>query len=384
MNRLLCLFIPIGLLSAQIAPVQMLHNAAMRGDEKTVESLLAAGLSPNAVDNRLAETPLSFAMISGFPGMVNLLLAWHADPNAPMTGANPRSLTPLQYAAGHGNLQVVRSLIAAGARVNDAGGAGRTPLHYALESHLDIVHFLMEKGADVNIRDSEGASPLDDAVWSGNLDATAMLLAHGAHLDEPDTRTGATPVNEAAFRGHTELVRYLLRFRPDITIADNRGFTPLQNAIRLGRQDSALLLLDAQPTAQRTPQFLGSTMEAAIAKDQSSVTEALLRQGTNVNDPLPSGYTPLDAASFAGASKSARILLANGADPNAAGKDGTTPLDDAAARGFDSIVTLLLASGANPSFCDPNHRTPYQIAMENDHAGVAAEIKSRGGAERCQ
>lgn len=422
MKPLLLLAVSAGLLCAQtatrqISSLEMLRNAEMIGDAKTVESLLSAGLSANLPD-RLGQTPLSFAMLRGDPGMIDLLLAWHADPNAPMTGANPRSLTPLQYAAQQGSLRIARSLIAAGAHVNDAGGSGRTPLHYALAGHLDMVRLLIENGADINLRDAEGASPLDDAVWSGNLDAAAVVIAHGARLNEPDTQTGATPLNEAAFRGHAGLVRYLLRFQPDVTIADHRGRTPLENAIRTGKEDSALLLLDAQPSPQRTTQFLGKTMDAAIGADQSMLAEALLRQGLNVNEALPSGYTPLDAAAFGGASKITRMLLDKGADPNAAGKDGTTPLDDAASRGFDSIaamlldggaqlnhanagtgttalygaaaadhlttVKLLLDHGANPSACGANRRTPYQIAIENSHADIAAEIKNRGGSDRCQ
>jgi ankyrin repeat protein len=122
--------------------------------------------------------------------------------------------------------------------------------------------------------------------------------------------------------------RYLLQFHPDVTIADHRGNTPLDNAMRMGKENSALLLLEAQPPAQRTPQFFARAMETAIRMDQASLIAALLRQG--INDALPSGYTALDAAAFAGASKVARMLLDNGADPNLAGKDGTTPLEDAA------------------------------------------------------
>jgi ankyrin len=229
-------------------------------------------------------------------------------------------------------------------------------------------------------------------------------------VNEPDTQTGATPINEASFRGHIELVRYLLQFHPDVTIADNRGYTPLQNAIRNGKEDSALLLFEAQPAAQRTPQILGRTMDAAIARDQSLLVDTLLRQGMNVNEVLPSGYTPLDDAAFDGASKSARLLLDRGADPNTAGRDGTTPLDDAAAKGFDSVAAMLLDAGArtgasalyaaaaaghlttvkllldhgtNPSSCGANRTTPWRIAIANDHPDIAAEIKTRGGAERC-
>jgi len=402
MKSLLFLAASAGLLSAQVTSLEMLHRAERAGDLKTVESLLSAGLSPDG---------LEIAISNGFPGVVDLLLAWHADPNGPMKAANSRSPTPLQYAAEKGDLRAARALLAAGARVNDAGGSGRTPLHYALSGHLDMMRLLIEKGADVNVRDAEGASPLDDAVWNGNLDAAAVLIAHGARLNEPDAQTGATPVNEAAFRGHTELIRYLLLFHPDVTTADNRGRTPIENAVRMGKEESALLLLEAGPAGQRTPQFLGNTMQAAIGMDQALLAEALLRQGAKVSEALPSGYTPLDAAAFAGASKAARMLLDNGADPNAAGKDGTTPLEDAAAKGFDSIAAalvnhgarvgttalyaaastghltttkLLLDRGANPSACGANSKTPYQIALENDHADVAAEIRSRGGADRCR
>ncbi len=398
--------------TTQITSLEMLRQAEMTGDLKTVENLLSAGLSANMPD-RLGQTPLSFAMTSGVPGMVDLLLAWHADPNARMTGANPHSLTPLQYAAGRGNLRMARSLIAAGANVNDEAGSGRTPLHYALAGYFDMARLLIEEGADVNFRDAEGASPLDDAAWSGNLDAAALVIAHGARLNDPDARTGATPLNEAAFRGHAGLVRYMLQFHPDVTVADHRGRTPLENAIRMGKEDAAVLLLDAQPSAQRTTQFLGATMEAAIGSDQALVVEALLRLGLNVNEALPSGYTPLDAAAFGGASKTAQILLQKGANPSLAGRDGTTPLDDAASKGFDSIavmlldagansgtgaaalysaaaaghlttVKLLLDRGANPSSCGANGKTPYEIAVANGHTDIAAEIKNRGGSERCR
>ena len=416
-SGLVCAQLTISEITSQpINSVQMLRIAERTGDIRTVESLLSSGLSANVPD-RLGQTPLSFAMLAGQLRVVDLLLAWHADPNAPMTGANPASETPLQYAAQQGDLPMARSLIAAGARVNDAGGTGRTPLHYALPGHLDMARLLIEKGADVNARDSEGASPLDESAWRGDLDAAAIVIAHGARLNDPDTRTGATPLNEAAFQCHIHVVRYLLRFHPDVTLADKRGYTPLENAIRNGKEPCALLLLDAQPEAQRTPEFLGKTLEAVIKKDQSLLVEALLHQGTDVDHALPSGYTPLDAAAFGGASKTVRVLIEKGANPNAAGKDGTTPLEDAALKGFDPIVDMLLMNGAhanqpntvsgatalyaaassghlttvkmlldrgaNPSLCGNNRKTPYQTAIENGHADIAAEIKNRGGADRC-
>jgi ankyrin repeat protein len=303
-------------------------------------------------------------------------------------------------------------LVEAGAHVDAKGNDGLTVLYYEVRSvHLDAIRLLIEKGADVNVRDSEGASLLDDAVWTGSVDTVALLLAHGARLNEPDPETGATPINEAAYRGNPEVVQYLLQFHPDLGIADKRGYTPLDNALRMDREDAALLLLEAEPKAPQTS--FGKLMDQAIKIDKPRIIEALLRHGVSANGTLPSGSTPLESAAFADATKAVQVLLDNGADPNLG-----TPLEDAALKGFDSIVSqlldhgalinhadndsgatalyaaasfgkvavvkLLLSRGANSNLCGKNHKTPYQVALDNGYNDVAAEIKLHGGGDICK
>jgi ankyrin repeat protein len=97
-------------------------------------------------------------------------------------------------------------LLEAGARVNDSGPMGRTALHCA-NGQLDVIRLLLKKGAEVNARNVEGASPLDEAVWYGSFDTVALLLAHGARLNEAES----TPINQAAYKGHTRLVPVQVR-----------------------------------------------------------------------------------------------------------------------------------------------------------------------------
>jgi ankyrin repeat protein len=417
MKFLFLLAFSLQCLQAEVTAGEMLMTAEIHGDLKTMESLLSAGFNPN-LPLRGGETPLSFALQLGNAPVLELLLAWHADPNAPISSAKFSEM-PLQYAAQTGNVRIASILIKGGAQVNTNGSKRRTVLHAAVANgSLDMIRLLIEKGADPNARDGEGASPLDDAVWRGSLDAVAILLAHGARLNEPDTQTGATPVNEAANRGNIPVLQFLLQFHPDLAIPDKRGYSPMDNAIRLGKQDSALLLLEAEPKDRQTPEFLGKTMEAAVGKDDSRLVEALFRHGTPTNGILPSGYTPLDAAAFAGAIKTVGILLDNGADPNLSGPDGTTPLEDASIRGFDSIadllldhgalvnhinsssgttalyaaasfgkgdvVNLLLNRGAYPSLCGANRKSPYRAALENGFDDIAAAIKVHGGGDSCR
>ncbi len=250
------------------------------------------------------------------------------------------------------------------------GPEGRTAIFFAGSHRLDLLQLLIEKGADVNVRDAEGDSPLDEAVWIGSLDATAVLLAHGAHINEPQTTSGATPINEAAYRGHANVVRYLLQFHPDLAVPDKRGYGPLDNAVRMGKEDCALLLIEALPGAP-----VAKTLEAAIRKKEPLVTEALLRRGVDVNAPLPSGVTPLTAASSAGSLEIVRTLLKNGADPNLNG-----PLEDASLKGFTGVAELLLDHGARVNQLNAASGTTalYAAASFGKEARTVSLLLKRG------
>jgi ankyrin repeat protein len=403
------------------AATERLVKASRVGDLKTVETFLSSGLNPDLPD-RYGRTPLYYAASFNETKVVELLLAYHANPNAPITSESAGSefpISPLQNAASMGNLRATSMLLASGAEIEAKGATGRTALHFAaLGVHLDVLQLLIEKGADLNARDAAGTSPLDNAVWRGQLDAAAILLAHGARLNEVETKTGATPINEAAYRGNTQLVRYLLQFNPDLDIPDKRGYRPLENAIRAGAEDSALLLLEAEPKQPETAQLFGRSMDAAIKKDESLLVEALLRHGVSPNTALASGATPLDAAAFEGALNVVRVLLKNNADPNMSGRNGTSPLEDASLKGFEPIaallldhgaslnhlngdsgatalyaaasfgksgvVKLLLERGANPALCGKNRKSPYQAALENGYNDVATQLQAHGGAKTCQ
>lgn len=394
---------------------EMFANALIMGDLATMETLLSSGFSPDQPD-RLGQTPLFHALLANQIGVADLLLRWHADPNAHLKSGRDNGqfpITPLQFAAQQGNLRMASRLIVAGAEVNATGVAGRTALHFAGGNHLEMMQLLIQKGADVNARDAEGASPLDDAAWAGYLDAVAILLAHGARLNDADTTTGATPLNEAAFQGHAPVVRYLLQFHPDLAFPDKHGYRPLDNAVRMGKEDTALLLLEAEPKERQTPELLERLLGTAIGRDESVFLDSLLRHGALGNGPLPSGATPLEEAASAGGVKVMRVLLENGADPNVSGPNGTTPLEEAALKGFDETVKLLLDHGAlvnhlnaasgttalyaaasfgksetvkllldrgaDAGLCGRNRKSAYQAALTNGYADVALRILNSGG-----
>ena len=78
--------------------------------------------------------------------------------------------------------------------MSDLDRAGRSPLHYAaLDGDADRVTQLIAAGWDVNQSDVDGFTPLHFASQSHALEATNVLLDHGAHLDAVN-RFGNSPL----------------------------------------------------------------------------------------------------------------------------------------------------------------------------------------------
>jgi ankyrin repeat protein len=168
-----------------------LIKAAALGDLQEVSRLLAAGESPNAIDEHNLWTALHAAAGRRRHEIVSLLLSAGADPHL-MAGDD---VSPLFNAAGPGDEESVRLLLQSGAdpRSRDSRTGGE-PLHAAAEwGNAPTARLLIDAGADVNALDDYGGSPLMDAAESGDLDTVELLLDSGADpsASRPPERGGA-------------------------------------------------------------------------------------------------------------------------------------------------------------------------------------------------
>lgn len=138
------------------------------------------------------------------------LVKWDADINSQARGID---ITPLEVAAGNGQLKIVRYLVEKGAKVDGKGGGGYTPLSQAASGgHLDVIKYLVAQHADVNTRNRRKETPLHVvAEAEGDFDAVAnYLIANGAQVDAKDFEN-ATPLHAAAKKGNLNVVKTLVR-----------------------------------------------------------------------------------------------------------------------------------------------------------------------------
>lgn len=127
---------------------RVLHEAAISGDVRLLESAIAKGVDVNAV--RRGSTALCSACLNGHHECVQRLLATGADPSLrAVVAATQVSLTPLHLAASHqsdGHTICVGALLQAGADPWASFGADRSvALHLAAGlASVDAVRLLCE------------------------------------------------------------------------------------------------------------------------------------------------------------------------------------------------------------------------------------------------
>ena len=257
-----------------------------------VEILLQNGADPNIGDP--GETALQIIFrYSGFEDtstrqgcrqrLVRLLVAYGADVNGNSGSRSPlcwacfendtntamvlleqvgidvnrshSDRSALSWASSHGNIELMRSLITAGADPNgntafiyDNMGTriyhrqyGDTNLHYVLDrdfpstfsTQLGCVKILLEAGADPNIGNMDFRTVLHNAAWDNryvDFDSKIInvLLGAGANPNSVD-RYGEIPLHLAAYGSSVNNVTALLDAGSDYLHENNDGETPLRN-----------------------------------------------------------------------------------------------------------------------------------------------------------
>ena len=110
---------------------------------------------------------------------------------------------------------------------------------------LKRVKELVELGTDVNAQDDEGGwgmTPLTWAAYRGHKDVVEYLLEQKADINKP-CKLGQTALWDAANLGHSGIVKLLLDNGADPDIQDKDGFTALMRAAHHHETDAVRLLL---------------------------------------------------------------------------------------------------------------------------------------------
>lgn len=269
-------------------------------------------------------------------------------PAVPEPAEPPQPLPTLWEAAATGDIDSLEAHRQAGASMNSLEPeAGVTPLTVAAGSgELDAVRWLLANGADVNARGGDGGSSLLAAAFLGRAEAARILLEAGADA-------GARNDD-----GMTAWDLVGLDWQTTSYILDMLEMDLPREVLEAGRQQILVLLQPALDAASADNIWL------AAATGNVDAVRKLLAGGFDVNKRDPdSGITLLSMAAIAGNAEVAQLLLDAGADVNGRNyQNGSTALHAAAFVGQADMVALLLEHGADHAAMSDDGGTALSVA----------------------
>ena len=153
-------------------------------------------------------------------------------------------------------------------------------------------------------------SQMDEAIKDANADAVESVLrlqrSVCPHLD------WSNAFIQAVKTGHTEIVRAMLRTKPNVNLVDDAGRRPLHYAAEIGSGDIVKQILNAGSPVNVSDSQGATALHIAAEMGQSTATVVLLSEGANVNRPkLPqTGESPLHVACRKGRVEIVKFMLA--------------------------------------------------------------------------
>mmetsp|Transcript_7770 Transcript_7770/g.11547 ORF Transcript_7770/g.11547 Transcript_7770/m.11547 type:complete len:1320 (+) Transcript_7770:61-4020(+) len=189
-------------------------------------SLLSHLSSPDLqLETRSGMRPLHYAAGAGQLDVLKHLISTGVD----LSPKDRRLNTPLHYACEMGRTEVVNELLKAGAEVDAINGGKCTPLLLACrQGHLGIVQELALAGANVFAEDREWNSAMHFAAQAGSVSLLQWLVTSGKHDPHIRNRMQEMPVDIALKCNKSETHEFL------------RSFVPSDSACNHGDQDHSV------------------------------------------------------------------------------------------------------------------------------------------------
>jgi ankyrin repeat protein len=139
---------------------------------------------------------------------------------------------------------------------------------------------LLDHGAALGTANAAGWTPLNCAAYKGHSETVRFLLERGASVSTT-SNTGWAPLYAASAKGHLDVARMLLERGAATDQANGKGLTPVRAAAREGLFDGVLLLLEHNASVGNDHEAW-NLFRGAVVAGHAGVLNALLDRGVRV------------------------------------------------------------------------------------------------------
>jgi len=238
----------------------------------------------------LAALPIIAGLLFGLP-LQSQESAASPQPSRVELCTKAESLT---RAVQRGCVDRVREFLAS-TGIDSKNGSESEALRTAIRSgNKEIVQLLIQAGAPVNPLQTALWSPLADAAFAKHFDIMKLLIQSGAKVDALDHR-GVTLLVSMGFFDPT-VTTILLEAGADPNAADREGETALMKAAAHGLKQTVKLLIDHHADINRKDSKGRTALMHAAATRRSTAIPLLLENGADVTARDNEGFSALEMA----------------------------------------------------------------------------------------
>jgi len=184
------------------------------------------------------------------------------------------------------------------------------------------------------------------AAARGDAKRIEALMAKG---EKPDVRdgNGRTPLHVAAYGGHHEAMRVLVRAGADPNALENDRYDIVTIAAVANDIPTLKAALAFGGSAKNiTSRYIGTALIAAAHLGHAEVVRILIRAGAPLDHINNLGWTALIESIVLGDggprhTDTLKALVEAGANVNQPDRQGQTPLSLARSRGYNEMVSIL-------------------------------------------
>ena len=203
-----------------------------------------------------------------------------------------------------------------------------------------VREFLAANGIDS--KNGSESEALRTAIRTGNKEIAQILIKAGAPVN-PSVTTLWSPLADAAFAKHFDVMKLLLQSGAKVDAPDHRG-VPLLVSTGFFDPTVTSILLEAGSDPNAADREGETAMMKASGRGVKETVKVLIEHHADMNRKDVKGWTALMHAAAGHLSDAIPLLLENGADPNARDYEGSSALDLAdKSNNLGAIAMLSLA-----------------------------------------